>query len=166
MDKFEEIFSSRDFEFNASREVDDLMRDSRREALQDALSRVDDLDDCWAVFRQSITETIIDDAVIRQVIYDSRMQIGRAIVESEYEKILKMAAEGLIERCRSEVMNEAVNLLFKDPDEAFGIKTAAVALLRQELREEIQQELRNSLRSDPAVIEDVKRELKRQIMGL
>lgn len=166
MDKFEEIFSSRDFGFDASREVDDIMRESRREALQDALTRVDELDDCWAVFRQSITETIIDDAVIRQVVCDSRMQVGRAIVESEYEKILKMAAERLIERCRSEVVSEAANLLLEDPDEAPGIKTAAVALLRQELREEIQQELRNSLRSDPAVIEDVKRDLKRQIMGL
>lgn len=65
MDKFEEIFSSRDFGFNASREVDDIMRENRREALQEALSRVYDLDDCWEVFRQSITETIIDDAVKR-----------------------------------------------------------------------------------------------------
>ena len=107
MNKFEKIFSSQDFGFNVSREVDDLMRDSRREALQDALSRVDDLDDCWAVFRQSITETIVDDVTFRQVLCDSRIRVGRAIVGSEYDKILKMAADSLIKSDRSEVLLEA-----------------------------------------------------------
>ena len=166
MDKFEEIFSSRDFGFNASREVDDIMRENRREALQEALSRVYDLDDCWEVFRQSITETIIDDAITRQVIYDSRMQIGRAIVESEYDKILKMAADGMMKSYRSEVVKEAARQLLEDPDEISDIKNVAVTLLRAELREDIQQELRESLKSDPTIIDEVKRELKRQIMGL
>lgn len=160
------LFGPEDFQFDPSREVDDLMREGRRDALEDALSRVDELDDCWSVFRQFITEAIVDDVVIRRVIIDTRKDVAKAIVESEYDRLLDMSAHKLISQERTAVMVKAAEMLLHDPSTVSEIKNLAVALLREQLREEISKDVREQLKSDPVFIEDVKRELKRQIMSI
>ena len=56
--------------------------------------------------------------------------------------------------------------MLENPDEIEEIREIAITLSMNAMREKVYQELRDSLKSDPTIIDEVKRELKRQIMGL
>lgn len=166
MPTFDEIFDDADFSFDPTLEVEGELRDGRRAALEDALSRVDDLDDCWAVFRQAITETILDSVVVKEVVSSSRKRVARSIVATEYDRLVNIAANKLITRDRAAVLTEAAKLLLQEPNAQSEAKHLAVALLREQLKAEVSAEVREQLKSDPAFVNDVKLELKRQIMGM
>lgn len=163
---FDEIFGDTDFEFDPSLEVDRQLRDSRRAALEDALSRVDDVDDCWDIFRQAITQSILDSQVIRQILVVCRAEIARSVHATEYDRLVNIAANKLITRDREAVLTEAGRILLQDPKNESEVRQLAVQLLREQLKKEIGAEVREQLKSDPDFVEDVKRELKRQIMGI
>lgn len=162
MPTFDEIFDDADFAFDPTIEVEGELRDGRRAALEDALSRVDDLDDCWTVFRQAVTESILDSVVVKEVVSSSRKQVARSILASEYDRLVNIAANKLISRDRATVLTEAAKLMLLEPSAQSEAKHLAVALLRDQLRTEV----REQLKADPAFVDEVKRELKRKIMGI
>lgn len=162
MPTFNEIFDDADFAFDPTIEVEGELRDGRRAALEDALSRVDDLDDCWTVFRQAVTESILDSVVVKEVVSSSRKQVARSILASEYDRLVNIAANKLISRDRATVLTEAAKLMLLEPSAQSEAKHLAVALLRDQLRTEV----REQLKADPAFVDEVKRELKRKIMGI
>lgn len=166
MSVYEEIFDSNDFEYEAARDVDSLVQDSRREALEDALSRLGTLDECWEVFRQFVTEAIVDDDVFRKIVLRSRAEIALRIVESEYDKVLNIAALKLMNRKHEDVVTKAAQLMLSDQDAQSEIRRTAIDLLRNQLRDDIGKEVREELIADQTFVAEVKRDLKRQIMGI
>jgi hypothetical protein len=166
MPTFDEIFDDADFAFDPTIEVEGELRDGRRAALEDALSRVDDLDDCWTVFRQAVTESILDSVVVKEVVSSSRKQVARSILASEYDRLVNIAANKLISRDRATVLTEAAKLMLLEPSAQSEAKHLAVALLRDQLKTEVRTEVREQLKEDPAFVDEVKRELKRKIMGI
>lgn len=160
------IFDQNDFDYDTSQDIENQLRDTRRELMEDALSRVVSLDDCWAVFRQAITESILDDTLFRSVIYETRVSIAKSMLEDEKDRIANIAALKVISQERNTVAVAAAQILLNDPSSISEIKHIAVALLKEQLRKDVEKEVKDQLKSDPEFIELVKRELKMKIMGI
>lgn len=167
-DEFQRIFYDMEAEldYEAPADVKETLNAELRATFERALDDVSSINDMWAVFREHVTTALLDRAVIREPLQAARTQLVAHLWHHERGVLIDRAAIRLAESNHSAVVDAAVKQLLSVASSREILEQMAIDELSKELRPKVYAKVVADLKADPVVIDEVKRELKRTIMGL
>lgn len=161
---FDGIESNLDYE--APGDVKESLRAELRAALEQAIEDTSSIDEMWSVFREHLTDAILERTIVQEPLQSARAQLVSHLWASERGTLIERAAAHLATRNHAAVIRAAANLLLAQAETRQTIERRAMEIIAQELRPIIREQLVAELKSDPVVMDEVKRELKRKLLDI
>jgi hypothetical protein len=167
-DEFAKLFDGveADLDYEAPGDVKETLREELRAALEQAIEDTSSIDEMWSVFRDHLTDALLESSIVQEPLQSARTQLVAHLWAHERGTLIERAAAHLANRNHAGVVSAAANLLLSQSETRQLIERKAIELIAQELRPKVREQLVAELKNDPAVMDEVKRELKRKLLDI
>ena len=139
-----------------------------QETLAEALANTESLDEMWEVFKDTLIRRQYADFT-RDLCESTRNEIYARIIDKEYSRLRSEAVRRIVADDHTQLRADAVAQIKAAMESEKAITEMKKSIrhrLEDLLRPQVAAKLKAELQADPVFIEQVKTDLKKQIMGL